>query len=153
MKTVLFAVLGIGAGAAITFQSSLSGQLSRRLSNPMISSASVYLVGFVVLLAILAMSNHRLPTWDLVKETPRHLWLVGGVVSAGALSCVYWLMPQVGVSSTMLYVLTGQLITSAVIGHFAWFGFVGSPLSFQRVVALLLVLGGVVLFNAKSINA
>lgn len=142
--------MGLSAGAAITIQSSLSGQLSKRLSNPLLASSSVFLVGFLAITLYLLLKNQPLPARESIVETPFHLWIAGGLISAVALSAVYWVMPQAGVSNTLLYVVTGQLLASALISHFSWFDLPGSPLNLQRGIALLLVLAGAVIFTSRQ---
>ncbi|MCH6255626.1 DMT family transporter [Puniceicoccaceae bacterium K14] len=150
LKSVLIPMLCVISGSAIALQSSLSAQLSRRIGSPVLSSASVFLIGFLVLMSFLMVSRDRLPAWELIRETPRHLWIVGGILSACALSCVYWIMPQIGVARTMLLLLMGQLLTSAIVGHLGLFALPENSLSGQRLLALTLVGAGVVLFTFSN---
>lgn len=149
MKTILFAIIGLSAGAAITIQSSLSGQLSKRLSSPLLASSSVYLVGLIAIGLYLVTSKYELPSRDSIAQTPTYLWIAGGIISAISLTAVYWVMPQTGVSTTLLYVISGQLLASAVISHFALFELPASPLTTQRMLALALVFGGALLFTSN----
>lgn len=142
-------LISIAAGMAISIQSALSGQLSQRIQNPLFASASVYLTGFLVIAAYLALKQNSIPARDLLTQVPLYLWVTGGVVSAIALTSVYWVMPEFGVASTLLCVICGQLIIGAIASHFAWFGLPASPLSATRAAALLLVLAGASLYTLK----
>ncbi|EDY83242.1 conserved hypothetical protein [Verrucomicrobiia bacterium DG1235] len=150
MKPFLFALIGLSAGAAITIQSSLSGQLSKRLANPLLASSSVFIVGFLAIAFLLLLKSHPLPSRESIAQIPLHLWIAGGLISAAALSTVYWIMPQAGVSNTLLYVITGQLLASALVSHFSWFDLPGSPINPQRAFALILVLSGALLFTSRQ---
>ena len=93
MQIVQLAVIGIIAGMAISVQSSLSGLLSKRIDSPLFASASVFLVGFVMIVIFLAVSRNSLPSRGALLEVPIYLWVTGGVISALALTSIYWMMP------------------------------------------------------------
>ncbi len=147
MQSTQLALVSILAGMAISTQSALSGQLSQRTGNPTLASAAVFLVGFLALAAYLALNSAQLPTRDSLQQVPPYLWIAGGLISALALSSVYWVMPSFGVASTLLCVICGQLIIGAIASHFAWFGMPAAPLNPTRILALFLVLAGASLYN------
>ncbi|MDQ8203584.1 DMT family transporter [Pelagicoccus sp. SDUM812003] len=149
MNTFLLPAVGLLAGAAISIQSALSGQLSQRLRNPMLASASVYLVGFVCIALFLSIRSSSFPSRSTLLETPRHLWVLGGAISATALSSVYWAMPKLGIGSTLIWVICGQLICGALASHLSWFHLPASPLSTQRLLALALVFAGALLYTRQ----
>lgn len=150
MPNTQLALISLSAGMAITLQSSLSGQLSQRLNNPLLASASVYLIGFLAISAYLLLHRQQLPARETLSQIPTYLWISGGLISAFALSSVYWVMPEFGVASTLLFVICGQLIIGAIVSHFAWFGMPAHPLSATRLLALFLVLAGASLYNHSS---
>lgn len=149
MHQAQLALISIAAGIAIAVQSALSGQLSQRIQSPLFASAAVYLVGFLVIATFLALGQNKIPTLKLLSQVPLYLWITGGVISALALTSVYWVMPEFGIASTLLCVICGQLIIGAIASHFAWFGLPASPLSLTRIAALLLVLAGASLYNLQ----
>ncbi|MDQ8187051.1 DMT family transporter [Pelagicoccus sp. SDUM812002] len=147
MPNTQLALISLTAGMAISLQSSLSGQLSQRINNPLLASASVYLIGLLGIAVYLATHRSQLPAREILSQVPLYLWLTGGLISALALSTIYKVMPDFGVASTLLFVICGQLLVGAVVSHFAWFGMPAAPLTPTRLASLLLVLAGASLYN------
>ncbi len=150
MQTTQLALVSLAAGMAISIQSALSGQLSQRLNSPILASASVYLIGFICLVAYLATHRGHIPAREILSQVPAYLWIAGGLISAFALSSIYWVMPNFGVASTLLFVICGQLVIGAIVSHFAWFGMPANPLTPIRILSLFLVLAGASLYNQPT---
>ena len=84
---------------------------------------------FVILLTTSSLSFERL------AEAPKHLFLAGLLVTFYILS-ITAIAPHFGVGNAIFFVLLGQLISAAVVDHFALFGAAGSPLSLTRSLGL-----------------
>jgi transporter family-2 protein len=54
-----------------------------------------------------------------------------------------WVAPRFGVGNAVAFVLLGQLISMALIDHFAWFDAAHYPITLQRVFGLVLMTAGV----------
>ena len=56
-----------------------------------------------------------------------------------------WVAPKFGVGNAVAFVLLGQLISMALIDHFAWFGAAQHTITAQRLLGLALMTAGVFL--------
>ena len=84
---------------------------------------------FIILLTTSSLSFARL------AAAPKHLFLAGLLVTFYILS-ITAIAPHFGVGNAIFFVLLGQLISAAVVDHFALFGAAGSPLSLTRSLGL-----------------
>ena len=131
------------AGGLIALQAALNSQLGSLLGHVKIASCSVFLTATLTMLLLVGTSSYeQWPTLQQFTSIPRYLWIVGGVVSALALSCVYWIIPKVGAGSGMATVLAGQLVMSAIIGHFGLFDLPANALNPMKIVGLITLLFG-----------
>ncbi len=144
-------LISIAAGVGIAIQSSLSGQLSKMLGEPLWAVLALYGVGFFITLGILVLMKTPSPSVEILNLTPKHLWFLGACFSVVALTLVYWQIPQIGISRVMIGVIFGQLFFSVLASHFGWFGLPVVSLSFVRVIGLFCMTTGVVLMNIKEL--
>jgi len=135
------------SGMAIAIQSGMSGQLGKLLLSPFSATFVVSLVTAVLILAFVSLTKIGVPSFSNVKDIPIHLWFLGSVFSAAALSTIYWLMPQIGVSKVMVGVLMGQIIMSILASHFGWFNMPINSVSMMKIVGVMMLFSGVVLVN------
>lgn len=143
-------LLSILAGMIIATQSAMSGQLSDILKNPFISSLVVFVSGTVALSLYLWISSTELPDDTMLQNTPVYLWFAGGVLSSIGLTIVYKVMPNFGVSSTLVCVVCGQLFISVLATHYGWFNLPQRSLTWYKLIGLLTVILGVYLVNSDG---
>ncbi len=137
------------AGVLIAIQSALSGQLSIAIKNPTASTFFLYSSGFMALTVLFLIGVRPFPSWTILKSVPVHLYIVAGVISSIGLTLVYYVMPKLGLASTLVGVICGQLFLSLVVGHFGWFGLPQRGIDFYRVIGALIVVFGVYLVNKE----
>lgn len=110
------------AGAAISLQAAANARLGVLLDSPGNATAVVFLAALGVTLLGLWSIGSRPPTPEVAASIPRHLWVMGGVLSALSVAAFYWLIPQLGLGPVIASGLAGQLAFALVAGHFGWFG-------------------------------
>jgi bacterial/archaeal transporter family-2 protein len=69
----------------------------------------------------------------------------GGLIVGFYVLSITFLAPRFGVGNAILFVVTAQLLTSALIDHFALAGATLRPLTTMRALGLLVVITGVVI--------
>ena len=149
MNQLLYIVLPVIAGASIAAQSAMSGQLNTFIKNSFFVSFVIYFSSMVVVGSIIFIQGFELPSIDLIKSVPRHLWFLGAILSVFALTLLYWLMPQVGVSRVMVGVLIGQLFMSLLSSHYGWFGLPIVEINLIKTFGILLIIVGVMRINKE----
>lgn len=137
----------VSAGVFIAIQSSMSAQLAKLLGSPSLATWFLYCASFLVMTLFVFFSGVKFPTFNELRSIPAHLWFLGSLFSAMALSLVYYQMPKVGVARAMSGVICGQLIFSIVASHFGWFSLPVNPIDLRRVLGGISLLLGVVLIN------
>jgi transporter family-2 protein len=150
MNILYMTFISILAGAAIAIQSSMSGQFSNLTRSPILASFVIYFTCSVLVGGYLLFSKGRIPSVDILKSIPLHLWFVGALLSIFALTIVYWQMPKIGVAKVMTGVLAGQLIISTTAAHFGWFGLPVTTLTATRIIGVMLMGTGLFFINGSS---
>lgn len=91
-----------------------------------------------------AAAKAHLPAFlSLVRIAPQYY--AGGVIVGFYILSIAFLAPRFGVGNAILFAVTAQLVTSAIIDHFALAGATLRPLTTMRAVGLIIVVGGVVI--------
>lgn len=140
MSYTLSAIIMLMAGLGIPVLASLNAALGQFTGSPV--SAVIVLLGVAFLsICIISLLTNNLPTYRIL-EAPKHLFCAGLFVVFYMLS-VTALAPSFGVGNAIFFVLLGQLVSAALIDHFALFGSNGSPLNLIRTLGLVFMGVGV----------
>ena len=73
--------------------------------------------------------------------------LVGGLLGALFIVINIFSVNLIGVASTFMAVIIGQIVAGAIIDHFGLFGGAIHPLNNTKLIALALMFVGIYLFN------
>jgi len=147
MKSIyLYTAIGLALGCMVPIQSAVNSQLGQQLKHPLQASFTSFLVGTLVLAIILTVFDIGFPFTKQLGQTSWYLF-TGGVMGAIFVSTVIVLIPRSGTLVILSSTVAGQLILAAVADHFGWFGLPHNPISFQRVVGIILLISGVLLVH------
>ncbi len=142
-QTLFYAVVMLVVGLGIPMFAALNGGLASRLQNPMLASSIALLAAIFVIVSALLLTE-GVPRLKFDPSIP--LWFYfGGVFVAIYILGMTWIAPRFGVGNAVAFVLLGQLISMALIDHFAWFGAAHYPITLNRVIGLFLMTAGVFL--------
>lgn len=139
-------------GILIPIMAALSGGLGRTLDNPWAASAIVSFGGFAAVLAFVLATGSGAVSWTLLKQA-QPLQLVAGLGFAFYLLSITWLAPRFGVGNAVMFVLAGQIISSALIDNFGLFGAPQKPIDLLRATGLGVMIAGVVIAQIAANNA
>jgi len=95
-------------------------------------------------LLLAAIMTVRLPDFHTLLRVAPHQY-AGGVIVGFYVLSITFLAPRFGVGNAILFVVTAQLITSALMDHLALAGATLRPLTTMRAVGLLIVITGLVI--------
>jgi bacterial/archaeal transporter family-2 protein len=139
-------------GVLIPIMAALSGALGRTLDNPWVAAAIVSLGGFLTVLAFVLLTGSANVSWDALKQA-RPFQLLAGVGFAFYLLSITWVGPRFGIGNAIMFVLAGQIISSALIDHFGLFGAPHKPIDLLRGAGLLIMATGIVIAQIAANNA
>ncbi|GGJ55050.1 hypothetical protein CDQ92_17990 [Sphingopyxis bauzanensis] len=138
-----FAIIMLLTGIGIPILAALNGGLGGRLGSPM--AASMILFGLAFLIATTgALVTGSVGQIRFTSDIPFHFYF-GGLFVAFYVIAVTFIAPKFGVGNAIFFVLVGQLVSAAVIDHFALFGSMPFPVDAKRLAGIALMVAGVYL--------
>lgn len=137
----------LGCGVVLTTQVATNKQLGQHLGNLYIPAVANMVVGLVCTLALTLALSRAYPTVAVVKSAPGYGWVAGGMLGAVYLTATILLAPKLGAGPLIGLVVTGQIVFSVAVDHFALFGFAQHAANPPRVLGCLLLIGGVALVS------
>lgn len=138
-----FAIIMLLTGIGIPILAALNGGLGGRLGSPL--AASMILFGLAFLIATTgALATGSVGQIRFSSDIPFHFYF-GGLFVAFYVISVTFIAPKFGVGNAIFFVLVGQLISAAVIDHYALFGSLRFPVDAKRLAGIALMVAGVYL--------
>lgn len=130
-------------GALVPLQLVFNGQLGGVTRNAFTASLIVFLIGAIVLAAMVVVLRPPLPTFGSLVAAPKTVWL-GGLIATAYIIAIVIITPRLGVGLTTGLILVGQLCMALALDHFGAFGNPQQTLSVGRALGLSLMIAGVV---------
>ena len=138
-----YAATMLAAGIGIPILAALNAQLGQRIGSPVGAASVLFLVACAASLALAALTGN-LPRTATLAVQPPHLFL-GGLLVAFYVLSITFVAPRFGVGNAILCVLMGQMMSAAVIDHFALFGAERHALGGLRALGLTFMAAGLLL--------
>ena len=137
----------LACGVILTTQIATNKQLGEHLHNLYIPAVANMVVGFVAAVGLTLALSREYPSGEALRSAPWYLWVIGGVLGATYITGNILLAPRLGAATLIGLVVTGQLVFSVLVDHFAWFGFEQHTANLPRILGCLLLIGGVTLVS------
>lgn len=140
MKQVLMLLFVVSGGMALATEAAFLGPLGEDIGR-LSASLSIFLIGAIVFslaMVVVKVMGKRTYITALPKQ-PRWL-LTGGIVGFAYTIVLTITTPLVGVGTTMVGILCGQITASLAIDHFGILGSARRAIDSYRVGALVLIL-------------
>ena len=135
------------AGLGIPVMAALNGGLGRHLGGPLWAGVILLGIGFAVALtAALLLPVPAGPAPAGPGPAPAPLW-AGGLFVAFYILSVTLIGPRLGIGTAIVLVLLGQMVSAALIDHFALLSMPARRLDTERAVGLALMALGTWLFS------
>jgi len=147
-----YIALSTVGGILIPIMAALSGALGRTIDNPWIAAAIVSGGGFALVLAFALLNGGASFSWDALQQA-RPLQLLAGAGFAFYLLSITWVGPRFGIGNAVMFVLGGQIISSALIDHFGLFGAPQKPIDLLRAAGLAIMVTGIVIAQVAANNS
>lgn len=144
----IFLPLSIAIGFSLASQAGVNAQLRLALSSPTQAAFISFLIGTVILGAILIIQGEIWFKPASLAGVPWWAWL-GGVFGAFNITVAVYLVPKLGAVVLTLSVVCGQIIASLILDQNGWLGYPKIDITFNRIIGVVLIIFGV-FFVAKS---
>jgi bacterial/archaeal transporter family-2 protein len=140
---LLLAAMAVVAGVAASMQASTNSRLAQStgLGPALVFNTSIVLLGTI----LFWWANGGGTTFFPAGAERTHY--LGGLYGFTVIASAAYLFPRLGAAWTVALMVLGQSVSALVIDHNGLFGLPVTPLSTQRVVAIVLVVLGVVVFR------
>ena len=146
--TAVAIALAIAAGLAGAVQAAVMGELGERVGVfPALAFSGIVALVFGLGALLVAKQSVR-GLADVVRE-PVWLW-TGGALSILIIIGITVGPPRIGLAATIGTIIALNLGVAALIDRFGWFGYERIPLSWARILGLVLFAAGAVLSLRKS---
>ena len=146
---LFYLFLPVIVGVALTAQASINGQLRVAINNPLMATLISFLVGTILLVAILLLSSQRIPS---IPELTNIEWYkyTGGILGAFIVMAIIISIQNINPSAMFALIVTGQLLTALAFEQFGLLGVKPSPISWPKIVGVILLVVSVYLINKKK---
>jgi len=139
MQTLIPIVLvGILSGVAVGLQSPLASMITQRLG--MLESIFIIHIGgaLLILIPLVFLKGGNLGDW---RSLP---WYALGAGSMGLIvvSGISFMIPRVGVATSITLIIAGQLVLSAILDHYGLLGVSIRHMNLPRLLGLAVVFVG-----------
>jgi transporter family-2 protein len=144
MNPSLLAMIAVVIGGAATaLQAPTNAKMMGAVGSPVNAAFVSFAVGTAAL-GILAMVLQARPDMAASRALPWYAW-VGGLYGAVFVVAAAWGVPRLGVATTIILMVAGQLLLSVVLDHFGAMGMPKQPISWGRIAGVLMVVAGVLM--------
>jgi bacterial/archaeal transporter family-2 protein len=140
---VRHAALMFAAGMGVPLLAALNAALGQRMGSPIAAGAILFAVAFAAALAVLLVTGQG-PALAKAQGQPPVLFFAGGLMVFYLLSITF-VAPRFGLGNAILFVLLGQLASSAIIDATGLMGLAARPVSGVRLLGLAVMAIGVFL--------
>lgn len=142
---MLLILLMACGGLAVAVQPSINARLAQKVGSYE-SSLISFAVGTLALIVVVMLAGR-----GSVREITTASWweLSGGLLGAYFVTMTIIAVPRLGTATVMAIIITGQLITGALLDQFGAFGMRQVPLTSVRGIGILLLCLGASLIVRK----
>ena len=144
MSQNVLALMALLTGALVPFQLAFNGQLGTALKSTYLGAFFVFLTGLVALFGIVVITGTRWPDRTDLISVPWTAWL-GGVIATAYIVAVVFLIPRLGVGTSAVLIIAGQLVAAMILDHLGGFGAAPNPTTTLKLTGAFLVLAGAAL--------
>ena len=137
---MVYNLILILSGMFLALLTSLNGQLGRYYD----IFATSFFVHFIALIMLLIYIKFFEKKKISFRGTPKYVYLVGflGVFMVSSNS---WLVLNIGATTLLSISIIGQMLSSAIVDNYGWFGMKKIPFKLKELPCYLLVLIGVLI--------
>jgi transporter family-2 protein len=142
--TAAAATLALIAGLAGSVQVAVMGRFGERIGSFEALAASV-LFSALIAAAVLLVTRQSLAGYGDAFRSPWWYWVGGGGMGIVVVLTITVVTPRIGAAATIGLLISGQLAMGVLIDRYGWFGVEQVPLTWPRLLGVLLLAVGALL--------
>ena len=147
MDAILWALMGIVAGACIATQAPINAQLGRNLGVPIAAAGVSFVAGAILLWAIAFIYSHVVDTPINFGAPAPWTFVAGGVLGAFYLFSNIMLTPMIGAAAVMALSVAGQLVGGMFLDKIGFMGMAVREISVGRVAGAVMLVTGALMIS------
>jgi transporter family-2 protein len=147
--TAAAATLALVAGLAGSIQVAVMGRFGERIGSYEAIAANL-LFSTLIATTILLLLRQSLAGFGEALHSPWWYWVGGGGMGVVVVFTITVVTPQIGATATIGLLIAGQLAMGVLFDRYGWFGVEQVPLSWPRIVGVLLLGVGALLALRKG---
>jgi bacterial/archaeal transporter family-2 protein len=136
---ILIILIGLAGGVAVGLQSPLASMISQQVG----VFESIFIVHFggaiASLIPLLFLGGGKLGNW---RSVPWYA-LGAGIFGLVVIGAVSYMIPRIGVASSIITIIAGQLLVGSILDNFGFLGAAQRSLDPSRIIGLVVVFVGV----------
>ncbi|OOV98332.1 DMT family transporter [Pseudomonas sp. MF4836] len=136
-------LLSLLAGFAVPLQAGTNARLGALLGHPLWATGVSLLVSLLALMVVLLVIKVPKPNLSALSGAPWWIWM-GGIAGVLYITIALLMAPRLGALNFIMAVIIGQLVISLIIDYFGLVGLPRKDISLQKLVGVLVVVGGFV---------
>ncbi len=137
--------LAVVAGTIVITQPAFNAQLANHLGSTLKAVFVNFFAGALFAGFLLLVTRARWPDAETIATTPKHLWVMGGVMGTLFVISATWAAPRVGVAVYMSILVTAQLTAAMALDHFGLAGLQERPITLLRLAGVTCLISGALL--------
>lgn len=134
------------SGACMSVQGVFNTQVTKQTNSEWVTNVFVQLSAFIVCFLVWLITD-RSSFADILKVEPKYM-LLGGAIGAVITFTVIKSMSLLGPAKAVMVIVITQLMIAYLIEVFGLFGVEKQPFEWKKMVALVLSIGGIILFKS-----
>ena len=142
----LYLLLALLAGTMMPTQAAINNKMAGFVDSPILAALISFFVGTVALFIYSLATGATFGNLASARQAPIVAWL-GGILGAFFVTAVVIAVPRLGVAMTFSLIVAGQMIITLFLDHFGFLGLQERPISFLRILGVILITGGVILIR------
>jgi bacterial/archaeal transporter family-2 protein len=137
-------LLAFVAGLSFVFQQAVNAALRNEIGSPWWAGFVSYLGGTVAMLGVATLMRDPWPSANLIIKSNAISWS-GGFFGAIYIAISILLLPELGTTTVIGFIVAGQLIGSILVDHFGLLGMAIHPFNPGRLVGAAMLVAGAIL--------
>jgi len=142
LRELGYTALALTAGVVVPVMAALNAQFGAKFGSPLAAAAILSAVAFLAAVAAFALSGG---TTAALRWPAPTIGYGAGLLFTVYIASITWLAPRIGVGNAIFLVLFGQLVSSALIDHYALFGAPRVEITPRRLLGLAIMAVGIIL--------
>ena len=142
--TAAAVTLALVAGLAGSVQVAVMGRFGERVGSFEALAANLAFSTFIAT-AVLLVVRQSLAGFGEAVRSPWWYWVGGGGMGLVVVLAITVVTPRLGATATIALLIAGQLAMGVAIDRYGWFGVEQVPLTWPRLLGILLLAAGAAL--------